>query len=321
MNTYQPLLRLLLVFSLASAIAGRACAWSECGHHIVALIAYDLLTEDEQAGLSELLQAHPRYAEDFTPPDDVANPGRWRIGRVGYWPDVARRQPKYNRPTWHYQLGATITLGNANVPKTPGPLPPNANLDTQDLYVVQAMELCFNVLRNRQAPTGNRALAICWLAHLVGDVHQSCHAGSLYVESVFPNGDRGANSISVKQGRNLHALWDGLLGGRYDEGDINRRLAEITSDKQLVNYGRNAVGQSMDGLAWVEESRAAARQAVYTQEIMGPITAAARGLSERVGQVYLSDDYLKNAGKVARVRAAQAGYRLAEVWRLGLAGD
>ena len=225
-------------------------------------------------------------------------------------------------PTWRvvYQLGATITLGNANVPQDPGPLPPNANLDTQDLYVVQAMELCFNVLRNRQAPMGNRALAISWLAHLVGDVHQPCHAGSLYVEGVFADGDRGANSISVKQGRNLHALWDGLLGGRYGEGAINRRLAEITSDKQLVNYGRKAVGQSMDGLAWVEESRATAKQAVYTQEVMGPITAVDRGLSEGVGQVYLSEDYLKNAGKVARVRAAQAGYRLAEVWRLGLAG-
>ncbi len=76
----------------------------------------------------------------------------------------------------------------------------------------------------------------------------------------------------------------------------------------------------MEGLAWVEESRAAARQAVYTQEVMGPITAAARGLSEGVGQVYLSEDYLKNAGKVARTRAVQAGFRLAEVWRLGLAG-
>ena len=34
---------------------------------------YDLLTEAEQTELLRILQAHPRYAEDFTPPDDVAN--------------------------------------------------------------------------------------------------------------------------------------------------------------------------------------------------------------------------------------------------------
>jgi hypothetical protein len=314
-------MKLLTTITAVLLLASPAWAWSECGHHIVALMAYDLLPEVEQAELTRILRQHPRYAEDFNPPGNASNPDRWAVGRAGYWPDVARSQPKYNRPTWHYQLGATIVLGDTNVPATPGPLPPTANLDTKDLYVVQAMELCFNVLRNRQAPDANRALAICWLAHLVGDVHQPCHAGSLYVEGVFPDGDRGANSIDIKQGRNLHALWDGLLGGRYNEGDINRRLASIKGDKQLVGFGRKAVKQSMDGLAWVAESREAARQGVYTQEVMGPVNAAARGLSDEVGQVFLSEDYLRNAGQLARIRAAQAGYRLAEVWRLALAGE
>ena len=47
----------------------------------------------------------------------------------------------------------------------------------------------------------------------------------------------------------------------------------------------------------------------------------ARGLSAEVGKIYLSDDYLKNAGQVARIRAAQAGCRLAEVWKLALGSD
>jgi hypothetical protein len=77
----------------------------------------------------------------------------------------------------------------------------------------------------------------------------------------------------------------------------------------------------MDASNWVEESREAARQAVYTQEVMGPITATARGLSAEVGKIYLSEDYLQKAGQVARIRAVQASYRLAEVWRLALAGE
>ena len=101
----------------------------------------------------------------------------------------------------------------------------------------------------------------------------------------------------------------------------NRRLTDITSDKELVEYWRSAVGQSIDGLAWVEERRADARQDVYTQEVIGPVSAATRGLSEGVGQVYLSEDDLKNARQVAWIRAPQAGYRLAELWRLGFAGE
>ncbi len=68
-----------------------------------------------------------------------------------------------------------------------------------------------------------------------------------------------------------------------------------------MEYWRSAVGQSMDGLAWFEERHAAARQDVYTQEVMGPVSAATRGLSEGVGQVYLSEDDLRNAGQLARI--------------------
>lgn len=122
----------------------------------------------------------------------------------------------------------------------------------------------------------------------------------------------------MKQDKNLHSLWDGLLGKGYNASGIKRRLGKLRTDKELVTAGRKAVGQSMDSHQWVQESREAARQAVYTQEVMGPITAFARGLSDGVGKIYLSEEYLKKAGRVAQIRAAQAGYRLAEVWRMGL---
>ncbi len=39
--------------------------------------------------------------------------------RVGYWPDVARSQPEYNRPTWHYELGPTLVFGDKLVTNFP----------------------------------------------------------------------------------------------------------------------------------------------------------------------------------------------------------
>ena len=46
-------------------------AWSEGGHHLIAAVAFSLLTEKEQAELISVLQMHPRYTEDFVPPDEL----------------------------------------------------------------------------------------------------------------------------------------------------------------------------------------------------------------------------------------------------------
>jgi hypothetical protein len=210
------LVRYILLFTLTAMLlmCGRVSAWSESGHHIIAVFAFDQLNEIEQNELLRILAAHPRNSEDFSPPDKIRNVIRWRIGRAGYWPDVARRQPTYNRPTWHYQLASTLTIGSktaVNIPATPGPCPELANLDTKELHIAQAFELCLRVMSTQSQQTSDRAIALTWLAHLVGDAHQPCHAGSLYVADVFPIGDRGANSITTVQGNNLHALWDGLL--------------------------------------------------------------------------------------------------------------
>ena len=184
-------------------------AWSDCGHHIIAVLAFDLMKPVEQHRLTELLQKHPRFIEDIRPRRRYTDPtslAHWLIGRAAYWPDIAREQPEYNRPSWHYQLGSSLTIGqNVNVPETPGSLPAGATLQTQELHIVQAIELCRQTLRSRSSSDADKALAICWLAHLVADAHQPCHAGSLYVEGIFPEGDRGATWIPTKQGKTLHA--------------------------------------------------------------------------------------------------------------------
>lgn len=232
-----------LILILFLVLPPRTCfAWSEGGHHLIAVIAFSLLAEHERAELIAVLKQHPRFAEDFVPPESLPNEEertRWLVGRAGYWPDVARRQPKYHRSTWHYELGPTIVLGNADgieVPKRPGSLPLDATLESQDLYLSQAIELCRKVLSDKSQPAGDRAIALCWIGHLVADSHQPCHAGSLYMENVFvkKDGDRGANSIPTKQRQNMHALWDQLLGDEFALRTNRRRFTEITSSPQLT---------------------------------------------------------------------------------------
>lgn len=42
-----------------------------------------------------------------------------------------------------------------------------------------------------------RAIALAWLFHLVGDIQQPLHAAQLFTAD-YPNGDRGANEICVR---------------------------------------------------------------------------------------------------------------------------
>jgi len=91
-------------------------AWSACGHHIIAVLPFDLMNPSEQQRVIELLQKHPRYVDDFEPLRSDKNHidfAHWTLGRAGYWPEVARDQPLFNRPNWHYQLGSTLTIGAA----------------------------------------------------------------------------------------------------------------------------------------------------------------------------------------------------------------
>ncbi|AMV35621.1 S1/P1 Nuclease [Pirellula sp. SH-Sr6A] len=306
-----------LVTAMVALSSAPAFAWSECGHAIIMQLAYLNSSAAERAEIERLMKAHPRFVDDFAPPSGIQADGgklAWRIGRIGYWPDVARRQPEYHRSTWHYQLGASLVIGDETklqVPEAPGPVPADATLATQELHLIQAVELCKSVLRDKNRPDADRAVALCWIAHLVADAHQPCHAGSLYVEGVFTekDGDRGANRILTAQRGNMHALWDQLLGDRYDEGDVKRRADEIA--KLDVDAGSKE--QQIDPTVWIDESRKFAIESVYTDEVLSQVALVSRGLATEVPKVDLSEAYLKNAGRVAQERAKLASVRLAAV--------
>ncbi len=282
-----------------------------------------LLTDKEKNELLDVLKQHPRFDQDFVPPDKLPNEEertRWLVGRSGYWPDVARKQPQYHRSTWHYELGPSLIIGSKDklsVPDRPGSLPIDAAMTTQDLHISQAIELCRRVLKDKSQSPTDRSLALCWIGHLVADAHQPCPAGSLYMEGVFveKDGDRGANRIPTKQRQNMHALWDQLLGEDFALRTMRRRYGEIVTNYELKQVGEKAVSKGLDAQIWLEESRQLAVQYVYTPVVIENLVHVARGLISKPELIELPQDYLKNAGQVAQIRATEAGYRLAAVWK------
>ena len=108
-----------------------------------------------------------------------------------------------------------------------------------------------------------------------------------------------------------------MLGDQYDAGDIRRTFSEIKSDEILWQQALDAA-TGTDPRAWLQESRELAVQSVYVPEVLDSLSKVSRKLVEKPEVLELDEEYLKNAGRVAQVRAAQAAVRLGTVMRVGL---
>ena len=66
-------------------------------------------------------------------------------------------------------------------------------------------------------------------------MHQPLHSTAMFSD-YFPNGDRGGNQIPLARGRNLHSLWDNLLGRQHYLRNVDREVAELRADRELWNF-------------------------------------------------------------------------------------
>jgi hypothetical protein len=187
-----------------------------------------------------------------------------------------------------------------------------ANVDTPSMNVTQAISLGRRVVKDRQSSPADRAVMLAWLFHTVGDIHQPLHGAAMFSVRLFPEGDRGGNSVKTMQNGNLHALWDGLLG-RDDEFRAARNIAlKLSTDEELSRLGKES--QSLlDQVAWRDESHGLATDYVYTKEVLEALRKMES--AGAVEEISMSEEYLKAGGHIAERRVVQAGFRLAELLR------
>ncbi len=160
----------LLLASLAAP--SPATAWGPNGHRAVGQVAENHLTPEARAALEELM-------------------GHESLARAGTWPDEIRSDPAWNRASpWHY-----ISIDDDETLETTERNPRGD--------VLEAMERFEAVLRDPAASREDKVVAVRFLTHFVGDVHQPLHVGR--------RGDRGGNEIVVLwfgEPSDLHAVWD-----------------------------------------------------------------------------------------------------------------
>ena len=310
-QTHASLRRLFALGSLAALtlLAPRLHAWNGTGHMTVASIAYDNLTPKARAGVDALLARHRDYGLWMSQlPPGYTDRGRFAFMKAATWPDDIRKTPD-DRPIWHYIDVPVIAAGYTPDPAALLIVRPNAETQIGEETAL---------LTRPGATDGERAVALCWVEHLIGDIHQPLHDASLF-SPLFPKGDKGGNDENLAPNavdgdpreaaahpHRLHALWDDLLGAATDPVEVQK----IASGLQTPAFGRRAFPQIAAHRSvheWVLEGRALAQQSVYLDGKL-PLTPTGGGKAD----LTLPPGYLDAAHKIGDSQVALAGLRLAD---------
>ncbi|MBA3810551.1 MAG: S1/P1 nuclease [Caulobacteraceae bacterium] len=304
-----------LVAAAMTATTPPAFAWSNQGHMVTGAIAYDDLARSSPALVAEvekIMASHPDHARFEKALAGYSGQARTRrlFEQMARWPDDARGG-SFDHPAWHYWLRL--------VPSRTDPitLPPRMLALTAG-EAAEAYALNLATVRDAYAPAAERAVALCWVFHLTGDVQQPLHAGHL-VSKRFPLSDRAGQSAFVRANVvaapvNLHQFWDDAIGGDED-GDANVEAVRQRLGGDLPRADLNELNGKADAAAfrdWAEESLALARSAVYQD-------AAFEGAARPEAAPILTPDYLLTRKRVGERRIALGGHRIADAVRAALA--
>lgn len=164
------------------ALSTPALAWGPLGHRIVARLAEAQLTPPARAEVQHLLEVQ----------------GARHLSDIAVWADDLR-------DTDPALFKRTSRLHFVNI-HSPDCLyaPPRDCANGQ--CVVAAIAHYAAILGDRSRPDAERAQALDFVVHFVGDVHQPLHASS--------GDDAGGNDYQVRwhgRGTNLHRVWDSLM--------------------------------------------------------------------------------------------------------------
>ena len=217
---------------LGLLVSANALAWGPTGHRVVGEIAQKQLDIDVLVKVMKITNGAS-------------------LARVANWPDEIKSDPTTYSHTfsWHY----TDWADDAH----------DHNEEMSSGSLLKSIRENLAVLKNPAATDDQKAFALKFVVHLVGDLHMPLHVG---------NGlDQGGNNCKVLfhgQPTNLHALWD--------EGLINRTALSFTETTEFVQMTRPIASvrawRSGDVVNWAQESKNI-RANIYPLEVV-PSTIA-----------------------------------------------
>jgi len=239
-------LRRIAASLLAAWIAGAPVdGWSPQGHRLVALLAENHLAAAARQNVASLL-------------------GSAGLSDIAVWAD-AYLEGNNQTSFWHYvniPLDAAGYDRDRDCPRQPG-VSAGARGDRWRDCVVDRILYNQERLANRSLDRADRAIAVKFLVHLIGDLHQPFHAiGVERGGNGIPVSAFGSAACSYDNGTsypcNLHGVWDTVLIAHRRLGD-RQYLAELERQIKLRRWDAAEPGSPAD---WARESQALAKQAL-----------------------------------------------------------
>jgi hypothetical protein len=277
----MPIRFLLALMALVCAPSPASAYW-EYGHETVARIAWEQMRPDTRRAVAGLLK---QGALLETPTCPVRT-----IEQASVWADCIK--PLGDRfayaYSWHYQ--------NVDICK-----PFDLKGPCKDGNCVSAqVERNARLVADVHVPRRERLMALAFLVHFVGDLHQPMHAGD--------HADLGGNKVAANYGliggrTNLHSIWDGWLAERAistpPAGPSALLAAVPPAERQRI-----AAGSVED---WSREMWAKARDLAYKTLVGDPCGAAP------VGRPTLDETAVRALIPAVREDITEGGIRLARL--------
>lgn len=282
----------LAALCAVSVIApGPAAAWGYEGHKIVAAIARNYLTPTVKAKVDALLAADT----DTLEPHDMLS--------AATWADTYRRDHR-ETAQWHF---VDIELAKPDLdaacfghPRSAEP----ASAGPAQACLVDRLNAFEVELANPATPQAERIVALKFVLHFVGDVHQPLHASD--------NESQGGNCIRLILGgartTNLHSYWDtGLITpmGADPEAVAAKLRAQITASQA-------AAWSKGDARSWALETFGVAKSTAFWP-------GAPAGCARDAAPVDLPPGYDAAAAVTVAQQLEKAGVRLGGVLNTALA--
>ena len=294
----RQLIAFVLLLAASLPFAGRAHAWGDEGHEIVALIAQNFLAPMAKRKLTLLLQAD----HDTLTAPDIASRATW----ADRFRDSDRHTTKqhYNAThEWHFVdmelAGPDMNAACFGRPPLSGP----ASLGPAEACVVDKILQFSAEFAQLHGTDPERLLALKFLLHFVGDVHQPLHSAD--------NHDRGGNDVMVIFGNRaapipLHSYWDTIVVQR-----LGRNPGAAAA--QLIARFGNRRAEWMRGTAedWARESFAIAKSVAYNLPASGGPGEHDQASGSQKPVFHLDAAYEVKANAAAAEQLAKGGMRLA----------
>jgi len=235
-------------------------SWGPTGHRAVAQLAENHLTPATKLAIQKIL-------------------GRETLADVSNYADEIRSDPQYKyTASWHYvNVPAGYSFEQfANAVKT-----------MREDNVYKAVLTCERDLKDADKSKTQKANALKFLVHFVGDLHQPMHVS--HAE------DKGGNTIGVTfngANDNLHGLWD---SGLIDHQGLTYKQMALNYDKATPEEIKK--WQSDNLMIWLWESYQVST-ILYKEAAENPA---------------FDEEYYKTHLPVLQSRIEKAGVRLAGV--------